>query len=208
MIAGPAWKGDKPEGIDKVIPSRTDFTFTVYRTQLFSPEDLENVTNIQAGYQVQTLSEFLGEATPAAAPEIDFPAWGDQKEPGNDFIRYLNFCLQYITPDDVEKALWEKLAPIGVGPGKAFDYSRLSADQQAAIAAGVKAAGQKIIDATPQYADAITGQTRENYEHNWLYRAVVTKMGWGANDPREASYPLSRSMATATRWTRASTTTP
>ena len=190
MISGPGWKGDLPDGIDMLIPSETDFTFTVYRTQLFNPGDLENVTKIQAGYKVETLSEFLGQPAPAAAPALDFPDWGDQKEPGNEFIRYLNFCLQHITPDAQDTAMWEKLAPIGVGPGTPYDYAALPADQQVTIVTGVKAASQKIIDSTPQYADAITGQTRENYKHNWLYRAVVTKMGWGANDPHEASYPL------------------
>ena len=190
MITGPDWKGGKPEGIDMMIPSETDFAFTVYRTQLFNPGDLDSVKKIQAGYKVQTLSSYLGKPAPAAAPKLDFPDWGDQKEPGNDFIGYLNFCLQYITPDAEDKAMWEKLAPIGVGAGKVFDYAKLPADQQATIAKGVKAASKQIIDATPQYADAITGQTRENYKHNWLYRAVVTKMGWGANDPHEASYPL------------------
>jgi len=190
MISGPGRKGDLPDGIDMLIPSETDFTFTVYRTQLFNPGDLENVTKIQAGYKVETLSEFLGQPAPAAAPALDFPDWGDQKEPGNEFIRYLNFCLQYITPDAQDTAMWEKLAPIGVGPGTPYDYAALPADQQVTIVTGVKAASQKIIDSTPQYADAITGQTRENYKHNWLYRAVVTKMGWGANDPHEASYPL------------------
>jgi len=190
MITGPDWNGDKPAGVDKLIPSKTDFAFTVYRTQLFNPGDLDNVTKIQTGYKVETLSAFLGKPAPAAAPQLDFPDWGDQKEPGNDFIRYLNFCLQHITPDATEKALWEKLAPIGVGPGRAFDYAKLPAEQQATIAKGVAAASQKIIDTTPKYADAITGQTRENYEHHWIYRAIVTKMGWGANDPHEASYPL------------------
>ena len=190
MITGPDWKSDKPEGIDMLIPSETDFAFTVYRTQLFNPGDLDNVKKIQTGYKVQTLSSYLGKPAPAAAPKLDFPHWGGQKEPGNDFIRYLNFCLQFMRPDAEDKAMWEKLAPIGVGTGKVFDYAKLPADQQAAIAEGVKAASQKIIDASPQYADVITGQTRENYKHNWIYRAVVTKMGWGANDPHEASYPL------------------
>ncbi len=190
MITGPSWKGEQPSGVDKLIPSQTDFAFTVYRTQLFNPQDLDNVKKIQAGYKVQTLSEFLGKPAPSAAPKIDFPDWGDQKEPGNDFIEYLNFCLQYISPDAQDKAMWEKLAPIGVGPGEPYEYTKRPADEQAAIAKGVKAAGQKFIDNTPKYADAITGQTRENYKHDWLYRAIVTKMGWGANDPREASYPL------------------
>lgn len=190
MITGPGWTGDTPKGVDGLIPSTTDFAFTVYRTQLFSPDDLGNVEKIQTGYRVQTLSSFLGQPAPTPAATLEFPDWGDQKEPGDDFISYLNFCLQHITPDAQDSAMWKKLAQIGVGPGAAYDIGALSDDERADLTAGVAAGRHAITDATPKYSDAITGQTRKNYDHNWLYRAVVTKMGWGANDPHEASYPL------------------
>ena len=47
-IAGPNWQGDLPEGITKVIRSETDILSAQFRTQLFSPDDLENVKAIQA----------------------------------------------------------------------------------------------------------------------------------------------------------------
>ena len=61
LLAGPGWTGDKPAAIDHVIRSETDLDFVLYRTQLFGPNDLENVTKIQAGYQVQPLSAFLNQ---------------------------------------------------------------------------------------------------------------------------------------------------
>ena len=48
--------------------SETDFVFVLYRTQLFNPDDIETVKKIQAGYEVQTLSQFLGKPAPAAPP--------------------------------------------------------------------------------------------------------------------------------------------
>jgi hypothetical protein len=72
LIAGPNWKGETPQGIDKVIRSETEFVFAGYRTQLFSPDDLENVKKIQAGYKAEPLSAFLGQPAPAPAPAIDF----------------------------------------------------------------------------------------------------------------------------------------
>lgn len=194
MVTGPNWKGEQPKGIDKVIPSETDFAFTVYRTQLFNADDLTNVEKVQAGYKVQTLSSYLGKAAPPTAPKLDFPDWGDQKDPGKNFIEYLNFCLQFITPDAQDKAMWAKLAPIGVGPGKAYDFDKLPADQQAAVAKGVESASNKITEASKKATDT-AGQTREGYKHDWLYRAVITKMGWGANVPKEASYPILRTDA-------------
>jgi hypothetical protein len=43
LLAGPGWKGDKPAGIKEIIRSETDIAFVLYRTQLFSPEDIDNV---------------------------------------------------------------------------------------------------------------------------------------------------------------------
>jgi len=74
LIAGPDWKGETPMGISSVMASETPFVFALYRTQLFGPDDLENVKKIQAGYKVQTLSELLGTPTPPAAPGLSFPA--------------------------------------------------------------------------------------------------------------------------------------
>src|SRR5207249_10867743 len=72
MVAGPNWKGETPKGVKKVFRAETEFAFAVYRTQLFNPDDIDNVKKVQAGYKVQTLSAFLGTAAPPAAPAIDF----------------------------------------------------------------------------------------------------------------------------------------
>ncbi|MDM7922508.1 MAG: DUF1254 domain-containing protein, partial [Pyrinomonadaceae bacterium] len=50
LIAGPNWNGEAPEGIKKVIRSETELVIGLFRTQLFSPEDLDNVKKVQAGY--------------------------------------------------------------------------------------------------------------------------------------------------------------
>jgi hypothetical protein len=72
LIAGPGWKGSAPDGIKQVIRSETELVVAIYRTQLFNPADIENVKAIQAGYEVQPLSAFLGQPAPKPAPAIDF----------------------------------------------------------------------------------------------------------------------------------------
>jgi hypothetical protein len=71
-VAGPDWAADTPKGIDKVITLGSKFAFAVFRTQLFNPEDIDNVRAIQAQYKVEPLSTFLGEQAPRAAPAIDW----------------------------------------------------------------------------------------------------------------------------------------
>jgi hypothetical protein len=73
LLAGPDWDGAKPDGIDEVIRSDTDFVLVLYRTQLFGPDDLGQVQTIQAGYTAQPLSAFLNQPAPPQAPVIDFP---------------------------------------------------------------------------------------------------------------------------------------
>lgn len=72
-VAGPAWTGGTPKGIEKVFVSETDFALALYRTQLFSPADIDHVKAIQAKYSVQPLSAFLGQPAPATAPAIEWP---------------------------------------------------------------------------------------------------------------------------------------
>src|SRR5499426_1684241 len=73
MIAGPRWKGEKPDGIGKMFRSETDFSFAIIRTQLFNPADIDNVKKIQAGYRGVTLSKFENKPAPPAAPAITWP---------------------------------------------------------------------------------------------------------------------------------------
>lgn len=49
LVAGPGWKGETPKGVKDVFRSDTEFALAVYRTQLFSPDDIDNVKKVQAG---------------------------------------------------------------------------------------------------------------------------------------------------------------
>ena len=72
LVAGPNWTGKVPKGIAQVMRSETDFAFALYRTQLFNASDLESVKAIQAGYGVQTLSQFLGGKASKEAVPVSF----------------------------------------------------------------------------------------------------------------------------------------
>ena len=74
LLAGPNWKGEKPEGVKEVIRSDTDFAFVLYRTQLFDPADIENVKKIQSEYTLEPLSKFLGKEPPSRSSQGGFPA--------------------------------------------------------------------------------------------------------------------------------------
>lgn len=123
----------------KVIRSETEFVFALYRTQLFNPDDLDNVKKVQAGYKAQTLSAFLGTPAPKAAREIDFikPLTPAEEKTSLQFFNILSFVLQFCPTDPSETELMARFAKIGVGVGKTMDASKLSPEMKTAIEQGM-----------------------------------------------------------------------
>src|SRR6266700_5863878 len=132
LLAGPGWKGTTPKGIKKVFRCETELAFPAYRTQLFSPGDIDNVKKVQAGYKVQPLSAFLGQPAAKAAPAIDFikPLTPEEEKTSPEFFNILNFVLQFCPTVTSEKALMARFAKISVVGGKAFDASKLSPEMK------------------------------------------------------------------------------
>jgi len=60
LIAGPGCEAEKPAGVRAVIRCETEFAYALIRTQLYNLDDLKTVGQIQDGYQVRTLSTYLG----------------------------------------------------------------------------------------------------------------------------------------------------
>lgn len=203
MIAGPNWNGEKPEGIDKVFKSETDFVVAIYRTQLFNPSDLENVIKIQDGYKVQTLSDFLGQPAPSAAPKIDFmaPLTPDEEKTNLKFYELLNFWLQFCPTDPSEVELMERFAKIGVGGGMKFDSENLSPEMKEAIEQGMKDAWKELaeFEKVQLETDKVTSGemfgTRAFLKNNYLYRFAAAAIGIFGNSEHEALYPFYRTDA-------------
>ncbi|MEA3412877.1 MAG: DUF1254 domain-containing protein, partial [Pseudomonadota bacterium] len=201
LVAGPDWKEAKVEGIDKSFRSETQFSLVVYRTQLFNPGDMDNVEKIQAGYQLQPLSAFLGQPAPAAAPAIDWPEFS-QEAFSTRFVEYMNFLLRFCPPVGtaaVEKPLREKFARIGIGSGEKASGQEPSPDVKAALGAGIKAAMTRIEKTTLEVGKRINGWqigsaagSREFYDGNWALRAAAAKLGIYGNSQAEAVYPFTR----------------
>jgi hypothetical protein len=139
LIAGPGWNGETPKSVKKVFRSETDFVFAGYRTQLFNPDDLDNVKKIQAGYKAEPLSAFLGQSAPKAAPAVDFikPLTADDERKSLEFFNILNFILQFTPTDPSETELMARFAKIGVGAGKTFNATTFSPEMKTAIEQGM-----------------------------------------------------------------------
>ena len=198
MVVGPDWKGTTPPGIKKVFRSSTQLSLAGYRTQLFSPDDLDNVKKVQAGYKVQTLSAYLKQPATVAATVIDFPKI-DKELVKTNFFDYLDFALQFAPAQENEKAIRAQLATIGVGPGKTLNFKDLPLEQKLEIGLGMKEGERKIDEGVADAGKAVNGWRvsglpgdSAHYNGDWLKRAVAAKAGIYGNSPEEATYPLTR----------------
>jgi hypothetical protein len=197
LVAGPGWKGETPAGVKKVFRSETDLIIAAYRTQLFNPDDLDNVKKVQAGYKAEPLSSFLGQPAPAAAPAIDFikPLTPDGERKSPEFFNILNFALQFCPTDPSETELMTRFAKIGVGAGKTFDASTLPPDIKTAVEQGMADAWvdleglKKQVDAGKVTSGELFG-TREYLKNNYLYRMAAAVLGIYGNSKQEAMYPV------------------
>jgi hypothetical protein len=200
MIAGPKWKGKKPQGIAKVFRSETDFSIAGFRTQLFNPADLENVRKIQAGYRGQTLSQFQNKSAPPPAPAIEWPKI-DKKLADSDPFAYLNFILQFCPPTGpaaVEVPLRARFAKIGVEAGKSFAADKLSPEEKTALETAMKSGIEKIKQKVSALGKDENGWRvmtngfgdRRAYAGDWTLRAAAAMAGIYGNSPAEAVYPL------------------
>jgi hypothetical protein len=197
LVARPGWKGETPKGVSKVFRSETEFVFAVYRTQLFRPDDLDNVKKVQSGYKAQPLSAFLGQPAPAAARAIDFikPLTPDEEKTSPAFFNILNFVLQFCPTVPSEAELMARFAKIGVGAGKAFDASTLAPEVRTAIGQGMADAWVDFANFNTRFnaREVTSGDmfgTREYLKNDYLYRMAAAVLGIYGNSKQEAMYPV------------------
>ncbi len=201
LVAGPDWKGETPAGVKQVFRSSTEFSLAIYRTQLFNPADMANVEKVQAGYKAQPLSAYLHQSAPPPGPAVDFPKITTQLAKEN-FFEYLDFALQFAPAGPEETDIRAKLARIGVGPGKTFDFKDLSLEHKAEVGLGMKDGETKVEQYLASGQKQINGWKigsffgdRAFFKGDWLKRAAGAKAGIYGNDAVEAMYPLTMTLA-------------
>jgi hypothetical protein len=201
MVAGPDWQGATPPGIKKVFRSTTQFSIAGYRTQLFNPADMPNVEKIQAGFKVQPLSAYLKQPVTVGTAAVDFPKV-DKELVKKNFFEYLDFSLQFAPAGSEEKEIRARLARIGVGPGKTFDFKELPIAHKLEIGLAMKEGEDKIEKYLASGQKEVNGWKigslfgdRAFFSGDWLKRAAAAKGGIYGNNAEEATYPFTKALA-------------
>jgi len=204
LIVTSGWQGKIPDDVNEVIQCETPLFFVVVRTQLFGPEDLENVKAIQGGYTIKTLSEFLGGEQIPKSKTIDIPNWNEGDQFNVASLTYLDAMLDLIQPVTEEKELMERFARLGIGKNKTFNIVDYDANVQQAIEEGIKEGFEEIETfikgntSDPLMSAKIFGtraflekSARDNFglADFYLLRAVAAHIGLYGNSGNEAIYP-------------------
>jgi hypothetical protein len=198
LLAGPRWAGEEPPRVKAVIRCETEFAFVLYRTQLLDAADIDNVKKVQAGYKVQSLSQFTGGATPPAAPAISFirPLGAEEERTSIEFFTVLNFILQFCPTHPSERDLMARFAKLSIGPGKRFEAQTLTPELRSSVQAGMADAWKTFADFKTSQID--TGKSssadafgsREFLKNDYLKRMAAAALGIYGNSKEEAVYPV------------------
>lgn len=193
LVAGPGWKGETPKGVAVVFPCETQFAYVLFRTQLYSPADIDKVRKIQAGYRAQPLSQFLGQPAPPAPPAVAWPKPTKEMTSSPALFGTLDFLLQFCPTPASEKDLMARFAKLSIGAGKGFDPGKMTPDLRKAVEDGIADAWKDLEGVqeqinTEQISSSDMFGSRDFLKGNYLHRFAGAKLGLYGNSGAEAIY--------------------
>ena len=114
---------------------------------------------------------------------------------GKDFFAYAAELLKVNPPHDTDQPILARLKRLGIDQGKSFDYGSADPIVQKAIDQAPKAGLDLMAWETPRMAEVVNAwsmnvDTVGVYGNDYLKRAIMTNVGLGANQPKDAIYPL------------------
>ncbi len=199
-LASPGWDGELPSGTER-IDAPTPVGWIVGRTQTNGPADYEAVHAIQNGFVATPLSRWPHE--PAAVngppePGVDIsiaPLDHVLALSGTEFIAYGADLMRLHRPHLVDQPVLARMSRLGMQPGARFNAEDAAPEILAAIEQAPAAAQQRMVSAEPRLSPLVNGWAMATYGMgvygtDYLRRAVVAKVGLGANLPADAIYPV------------------
>jgi hypothetical protein len=199
-VVGPGWSGKLPVDIQE-IKAPTNMVWLIGRTQTNGKDDYANVHGIQDHYVLTPLSAWGKLYTPPANVPVETgidvrtpPADQVAKMDAATFFGGLNALMQDNPPAAADENPLKRFAAIGVEPGKPFDLESHDPAVAKGLERAVHTAHAKIVaEARKPHGKVVNGwQVINNtgrYGTAYLWRAVVSLIGLGANLPEDAIYP-------------------
>jgi hypothetical protein len=199
VVVPPGWEGTVPEGAD-VLRSSTPLVFLLGRFLVDDEADIANVAAISRQASLQPLSALTGDVPPAPPPPLGAPAGTPQAVPTDaTFFDELGDALALNPPPTAaQRHLFAGLEALGAGSG-IHPTTDASADQRELLDEGAARGDARIAEALAGRSQPADGWSANlevgRYGDDLDLRAQVARMGWGANVPEEAVYPVARTDA-------------
>ncbi len=189
VLTPPGWEGDLPEDVE-VIESPTPQVFLLGRFLVDDDADAANVVEIARQISLEPLSALTGDPAAPAPPPLGSPPGTAQDIPA-------------------DASFFSELAPIlAVNPPPTPYQQELFAAAEERLGLGTDATDVEVLDAgaaagAEQIAAEVAGRAQLTdgwgvnldigaYGDDLALRAFVARVGWGANVPEEAVYPVAR----------------
>jgi uncharacterized protein (TIGR03000 family) len=204
-ITGPGWKGALPEGVTEY-KSPTSLVWILGRTYCTGGlDDYKKVYAIQDKYALVPLSSYGKDYVP---PKGKVDPTINMKTPVREqvnrlgaaaYFKLLAALMKDNPPAKADAPMVEKMARLGLAPGKDFDIGKLDPAVERGVRAAPKAGLEKIAAQFKTAGTKVNGWeilTKTGlYGTDYANRAFVTMIGLGANRPQDAVYPTSEADA-------------
>lgn len=195
----PEWEGTLPDGMVRIdVP--TPVVWLITRTQTNGPDDYPYIHRHQDAMRLMPLSAWPGPA--AAIPPANDPSVSTEEPPalvaglsGADYFALAAaLAAEYGThPTDHSQLM--RLERLGIRIGETFDATKQSKAVEDAIAGAPKAAADLLITRVGTLGNIHNGWLLMTdgigvFGNGYIKRALIARLGLGANPPEDAIYPL------------------
>ena len=199
-LTPPGWSGTLPDGV-RGVPAPTPTVWIIVRTQTNGRADYPAVHALQDGYAVTPLARW-GQppvAVPAPIdPDVDMDTEPLRQVNALSAVEFFDLGARLMgahPPAVTDWSVLERIARLGIVPGRPFDLQELAPDVRAAVEAVPAEAVAHLRALVPTMARLAHGWTMNTdsmgvYGNFYLKRAIVSMIGLGANAPEDAIYPL------------------
>lgn len=199
-LVPPGWTGTLPAGVDR-IDAPTSQIWIIGRTQTNGPGDYEAVHEVQAGYTIVPLSRW---GSVGDDPVFKADPTVDMKTPPMDqvdsmsaatFFSYAAGVMAKNPPHVTDWSMVARLRRVGIEVGKPFDLAKVPPDVRRGLERAPAAGFAQMKAKAPTIARVVNGwqlntDTMGVYGTSYLKRAIIARIGLGANLPEDAVYPL------------------
>ena len=198
-LVGPGWSGTLPDGVER-IDAPTSIGWVVGRTQTNGTADYAAVREVQDGFVATPLSAWP--AAPAVPTSMQDDSIDMTTAPvdqvlslsGAELLRRTADLMLHHPPHLVDQPLLARMRRLGLVAGEPFDIDALDTGTRDAIEAGAVSAQARMERLTAMHP-VVDGWSQPTftmgvYGTDYWRRAIIAKIGLGANLVEDAVYPV------------------